>query len=140
MEILGFAWWTLGLVVVGFLFSLILFSYLMCCYFRRAEAKVYGARTELEPNHLGYTPLEPTYMEADDLYAPVTLVRRSYAFWSALATRTYVMLAVACGGVYIFSRYPQAPPSPYWLGVVLTAFTFVSAFFTYKTWRRGREE
>jgi len=140
MEILGLAWWTISLIGIGFLFSLILLSYLMCYYFLRAETKIYRAYTELEPNYLESTPLESAYMESNDLYAPVIRVRRRYAFWSALATRTYAILVVVCAGVYMVSQSPWAPPSPFWLGFVLTAFTFGSAFFTYKTWRKGREE
>ena len=140
MEILGSAWWTTSLIGIGFLFSLILLSYLMCYYFLRAEVGIYRTRTDLDPNYMEANTLEPAYIEPNDLYAPVILVRRRYAFWSTLATRTYLILAVVCAGVYVVSRYPWVPPSPFWLGFVLTAFTFGSAFFTYKTWRKGREE
>lgn len=140
MEILGFAWWTISLIGIGVLFSLILLSYLMCHYFTRAEEEVYRTRTDLDPNYLESTLLDFDYVEPTELGTPVIVVKRRYAFWSALATRVYVVLAVVCAGTYIVSQHPWTPPSPFWLGLVLTAFTFASAFFTYKTWRKGRGE
>lgn len=140
MEILGVAWWAMGLIVIGVLFSLILLAYLMCYHFIRVEAEIYKTRIDLDPNYLESTSLESAYVEPTDLYVPVILVRKRYTFWSALATWTYGILVIVCGGVYIISRYPWAPPSPFWLGFTLTAFIFAAAFFTYKTWRKERGE
>ena len=66
------------------------------------------------------------------------VIEARYRLWSAWATHTYITIVLSCTGVYIFSLCPGVT-SPLWLGSVLQTFTYASAFFLYKTWRKGEE-
>jgi len=138
MELREFAWWFFALVGVGFLFLLMLLSYLMCHYFIRVEEAQYVARSDLDPNYLDSNSLEVTTLEPNDLYAPVIRIRRRYRVWSARTTHTFIAIVLSCTGVYMISLYPEVT-SPFWLGFVLQAFIYASAFLFYKTWRKGEE-
>ena len=78
-------------------------------------------------------------MEYNSLYAPVVIIRGRFEFWSRLATRVYVVLAISSAAIYIVSRFPLSPPSPFWFIVLLQTYAFAGAYLTYKTWRKAKD-
>jgi len=132
-------WWVLGLAELSTLFLLLAVCFIMSHYHIRAEAAVYAMRTELDPNYLDLNELDVTSMEYNSLYAPVVRIRRRSEFWSRLATRVYVVLAISSAAIYIVSRFPLSPPSPFWFIVLLQTYAFAGAYLTYKTWRKAKE-
>jgi hypothetical protein len=132
-------WWLLGLAGLSILFLLLAFCFIMSHYYLRAETTLYAMRTDLDSNYLDLNELDVTSMEYNSLYAPVVRIRRSFEFWSRLATRVYVVLVVSSAAIYIVSRFPLSPPSPFWFIVLLQAYAFSGAYLTYKTWRKTKE-
>ena len=133
------AWWVLGLTELSILFLLLVICFVMSHYHLRAETAVYAMHTELDPNYLDLNELDVTSMEYNSLYAPVVRIRRKLAFWSRLATRVYVVLVVSSAAIYIVSRFPLFPPSPFWFIVLLQAYAFAGAYLAYKTWRKTKD-
>jgi len=132
-------WWVLGLAELTVLFLLLAVCFIISHYHLRAETAVYAARTELDPNYLDLNELYVTSMEYNSLYAPVLRIRRRFEFWSRLATRAYVALVVSSAVIYIVSKLPLFPPSPFWLIVLVQAYAFAGAYLTYKTWRKTKD-
>jgi len=132
-------WWVLGLAELTILFLLLAACFIMSHYHLGAETAVYAARTELDPTYLDLNELDVTSMEYNSLYASVVRIRRRFEFWSRLATRVYVALAVSSAVIYIVSKFPLAPPTPFWFIVVLQSYAFAGAYLTYKTWRKAKD-
>jgi len=107
LGVLGGWWWPLCLLGVGLLFTLLLVCCLMC---RCCGAPGRGA---LSAGSVGFW--------------------RRRGFWGACSERVFVAITLSCAGVYLVSRFP-GPPVPFWLGPVLQAFTYASAFLLYGTW------
>lgn len=129
--------WSLAIACGGFLFIFLMVCYIMCAYFTRRELS-YSLSNEIEPNTLEPDTIEPTTVGDDDLFAPVE-IRGKFEFWNKLATRTYIAIALLSGLVYITSKLPGAPPSPFWIYIIFQAYTFGGAFLLYKTWRTEEE-
>lgn len=135
METWRSAWWTYGLVALGFFFLLLIISYVMSRHYLRVEGQ-YVARNDLSPIYLESNTLEPTYLESNDLYAPVVRIREKYTLWSKLATRVYVIIMLFSAAVGLASQFL---PSPFWMGYLLMGCGFCAAFFVYKSWRKEEE-
>jgi len=133
-DLLYRAWWTPCLLVISLLFLLLLVCCSMSRYFARVEEAYHTAHSRLKSDLL-----ESDLLESNDLYAPIIRIRRRHMFWSTWATRIFIVTVLSCVGVSLISQYPWAP-SPVWLGIVLQIFTYVSAFFFYKTWEKTGEE
>ena len=136
---MDFEWWLLGLFGLSILFLLLAVCFIMSHYYLRAETTVYAMHTELDPNYLDSNELDVTSLEYNSLYAPVVKIRSRFEFWSRLATRGYVALIVSSAVIYIVSKFPLAPPTPFWFIVLLQGYAFAGAYFTYKTWRKAKD-
>jgi hypothetical protein len=134
-----FEWWLLGLAVLSILFLLLAVCFIMSHYHLIAERAVYTMRTELDPDYLDLNELDATSMEYNSLYTPVVRIRERFEFWSRLATRVYVVLVISSAAIYMVSRFPLSPPSPFWFIVLLQAYVFAGAYLTYKTWRKTKD-
>jgi len=58
---------------------------------------------------------------------------RGIELWSRVASRTYLTMALSSALLCVASWLPGAR-SPFWYSPVLSAFTFASSYFVYKTW------
>jgi len=128
-DLLYRAWWNLCLLLISLLFLLLLVCYSMSRYFAQVE----------ETYHIAHGGLKTDLLGIDNLYAPIIRIQGRRVFWSIWATRIFIAIVLSCVGVGLISQYSGAP-SPVWLGIVLQAFIYVSAFFFYKTWRKTEEE
>ena len=119
---------------------ILIVSYLMCAFFARREVSYtpYDENNEIEGNPLEVDGIESTPILDNDLYAPVVVGSKS-KFWNKLATRIYVAIALFSALVYITSRLPWAPPSPFWMLLVFQVYTFGGAFIVYQTWKTEKE-
>lgn len=103
MELLGYAWWVLGLVGIGFLFPLLLVCYLMTHFYIHSEEEQCVARSDLDPNYLDSNPMELTSLEPNDLYVPVIRIRRGIFLERLGHTNIYYDGAFMRGGLHYFT-------------------------------------
>jgi len=125
-------WWLFSILLLLGMFMVIITSYLISRRFGSLKKRS-GIHTKLDLRYPDAEALETTALNQNVLSLSFTETDARHEVWSRLATRTYVAMALSSVVLCLASSLPSAT-SPLWYSLVLSGFTFASAYFVYKSW------
>ncbi len=129
LELWSHPWWVLGLLSLTALFML-LFGLFITSY--RVFRRNIGGGLHIGPSHpnieitfRGPLTLDGVYMQGTP--APGSDGLKLLNTW---VTRIFAAIVLQCAAIYLISQFPGFK-SPFWLGIVLQAYTYGSAYLFY---------
>jgi hypothetical protein len=129
LELWSHPWWVLGLISLTALFML-LFGLFIASY--RVLRRGMGGGPYGSPSHpnieitfQGPLTFSGAYMQGTP--APGSGGPKLLNTW---VTRIFAAIVLQCAAIYLISQFPGFQ-SPFWLGIVLQAYTYGSAYLFY---------